>query len=294
MILTCPICSTRYAVDANSIPPEGREVRCARCGHTWYQEPQADDPDPSIFEGEPAQTAPEPPPDLMPDLSPDVSTDLAAELMAMPDMQDLAPAMDPDTETVADIRRDVDSEAEAAIARRQQRLREAGLIADTPDDAPNRPPTLWQMALARTILGIGWLGLIGLVLAVGWAALIYRPLLIQYWPQSATLYDAVGIKPDIAALKFASVAYRTAEEDGQPVLLVTGTLANDGAKEMVVPPVRVALLDAGRRELYHWTFSPSALTLAPGRTARFTTRVANPPASTRQLELHFVKTSDQP
>lgn len=44
MILTCTACATRYLVDPNSIGGAGREVRCARCGHTWFQSPARDLP----------------------------------------------------------------------------------------------------------------------------------------------------------------------------------------------------------------------------------------------------------
>ena len=49
MILTCPQCETRYQVDGGKFPPEGRSVRCAKCGHVWHQlglgpEPDAADP----------------------------------------------------------------------------------------------------------------------------------------------------------------------------------------------------------------------------------------------------------
>jgi predicted Zn finger-like uncharacterized protein len=53
MILTCPACATRYQADAAKFPPEGRRVRCAKCGHVWHQ-PGPQPPEPE------AAAAPEP------------------------------------------------------------------------------------------------------------------------------------------------------------------------------------------------------------------------------------------
>jgi predicted Zn finger-like uncharacterized protein len=55
MIVTCPVCSTRYVVDPRAISAAGRLVRCASCAHTWHQMPQ-DDEGPRRIE----LTAPEP------------------------------------------------------------------------------------------------------------------------------------------------------------------------------------------------------------------------------------------
>lgn len=67
MILTCPVCLTRYQADAANFPPAGRDVRCARCGNTWHQpgpEPEvAPEPvitEPAIATPEPAIATPEP------------------------------------------------------------------------------------------------------------------------------------------------------------------------------------------------------------------------------------------
>ncbi|CAK0763644.1 Znf/thioredoxin_put domain-containing protein [Azospirillaceae bacterium] len=44
MILTCPACSTRYAIDPTTLGAAGRKVRCAKCNHNWIQRPVAEPP----------------------------------------------------------------------------------------------------------------------------------------------------------------------------------------------------------------------------------------------------------
>ncbi len=38
MLLVCPNCRTRYVVPDNAIGADGRQVRCANCRHSWFQE----------------------------------------------------------------------------------------------------------------------------------------------------------------------------------------------------------------------------------------------------------------
>ena len=38
MLLICPNCRTRYVVPDSAIGVEGRQVRCANCKHSWFQD----------------------------------------------------------------------------------------------------------------------------------------------------------------------------------------------------------------------------------------------------------------
>lgn len=39
MRLHCPNCRAQYEVPDTAIPPEGRDVECSNCGHSWFQAP---------------------------------------------------------------------------------------------------------------------------------------------------------------------------------------------------------------------------------------------------------------
>ncbi len=242
MILTCPQCATRYQADATKFQPAGRNVRCAKCGHVWHQDPPPlPEPEPVVEEYvAPEQPSPPPPPEPIP--------------APPPRVQAYAPS--------------------PAIAR------EAAPV-QTP-----KGPSRWPAWLA---LGFGWAALAAAVLAIGWSALFFRPQVVTIWPQSASLYAALGLKSNAGGIDIQDVAYHRGSEAGQSVLSVTGRLANTGSRELPVPEIRVGLSDADNREIYHWTFVPGVMTLHPGQTRTFATRLTNPPEGARHFELRFAR-----
>jgi predicted Zn finger-like uncharacterized protein len=48
MVVTCPNCGSRYAVDPLAIGPAGRTVQCARCDNRWFQKVDGDAPPPYV------------------------------------------------------------------------------------------------------------------------------------------------------------------------------------------------------------------------------------------------------
>ena len=53
MRLVCPNCAAQYEVADNAIPTAGRNVQCANCENTWFQEPA------NAAKSKQKQTAPE-------------------------------------------------------------------------------------------------------------------------------------------------------------------------------------------------------------------------------------------
>jgi predicted Zn finger-like uncharacterized protein len=154
-----------------------------------------------------------------------------------------------------------------------------------PEPRVERAPIAWGAILA---VAAGWIGLIAVVLVIGFAAVRYRQEIAMIWPQSAGVYSSLGLKVNNRGIDFAHVDYHRESEDGQVVLAVTGTIVNDGDRELPVPQsVRVTLSDTSNHELYHWNFTPNVQTLKPGQSSAFLTRLSSPPAAASHLEVRF-------
>lgn len=142
---------------------------------------------------------------------------------------------------------------------------------------------------ARLGVGLGWLGLIVVILLIGWSAMAFRQQIARVWPQSASIYSALGMKTDASGLSIRDTAIHRTTENGEAVLAVSGLLANNSAHELAVPQVRIGLVDDDHRELYHWKIIPNATTLRPGQTTQFSGRLTNPPSGYSHFEFRFAR-----
>jgi len=92
MRLICPNCVAQYEVDEDVIPPEGRDVQCANCGHNWFQDALqmlSTDAEIPSGTGDPDSDVP---PELFNDLEGKLNTEFAsARAQVAPDPNDMEP-----------------------------------------------------------------------------------------------------------------------------------------------------------------------------------------------------------
>ncbi len=133
----------------------------------------------------------------------------------------------------------------------------------------------------------GWAGL-GLVLTLFLGGgYLWRNSMVRAWPQTATLYAALGVAVNPLGMTLRNVTYDHSYENGLPVLAIRGEIVNITNERLMVPAISVQLKDARNQELYSWSFSLDQPRLPPKAKARVITRLSSPPAEARHLEVRF-------
>lgn len=145
---------------------------------------------------------------------------------------------------------------------------------------------------SKPFLIAGSASLVAVVLVIGVVASVYRREVVEAWPKTASLYSGLGVQVAPAGLKLGNTKTVEVPQNGQIVLTVTGAVTNVANRELPVPQIRVGLVDRDKRELYHWTVAPHVMTLKPGQTTQFVTRLSNPPDGAANYEIRFAKAGE--
>jgi predicted Zn finger-like uncharacterized protein len=251
MIITCPSCATQFFVPDDKIGPHGRRVRCAKCAEQWLQKPEP----------------------------------------AMPRARAPKPALDDDDPFATpayEEGRDDDLDFEDDVAQMADRLG----VDDEPDDDDDdaaiadtvAPPARRRGAWA------GWVLLLLVLAGLGGGGYVARQPIVDFWPPAARAYQLARLdvaEPVMYGLSIQNVTSERAIDSGQRVLLVSGDVVNDAVQSKPLPRLRVALTDAGGKEIYHWTVTLAKPELGPDESVRFSTRLPNPPEAAKSLAVRF-------
>ena len=133
--------------------------------------------------------------------------------------------------------------------------------------------------------------IVALAIAVA-GLVIWRGDVVRAVPQTASLFDAIGLPVNLRGLVFDNVRTTGELHDGVPVLIIEGTIANVAGKTVEVPRLRFAMRNRAGHEVYAWTSVTGRSILAAGETAAFRTRLASPPADGRDVIVRFFNRRD--
>jgi len=281
MILTCPSCGTQYAVKDGAIPPEGRKVRCAACGHSWHQT-AAETPEEATAAEDPLQEPEEfAPPEADEGWStedgrawgseaePHGENEQVSESVAEGPIESGAPGAplveppssvpvpSPDAEQWAV--QSYDESPEELAKEIPDREEIAAAEAETPDQ--QRRSWLTGVLIAVLVVAI-------IALAVWFLA-----------PNSVRR----GLGLAAAAAPALQIAAGTPERQklasGNELVVVSGRIINPSASNQPVPPIKAQLRDRSGRLVFSWTIDPPAPSLPPGGSAPFNSAEMGVPAS---------------
>ena len=284
MILTCPNCGTQYVVKDGAIPPQGRQVRCASCKHSWHQDPGAQpEPEPGAQVEADEETIAEA--TLIEPRSGPEAEERAYE-EAVVDGATEAPAGLVPEERTDEFAESIPVQGPALPAEEEPRpaaasqpdWREPPQPEVQEDDFgpfPEREDEVEPRRRSRLA------GLLLIVMVVAALAAAFWFLAPPEWKARVGL--AGGGESPLALVTTHMDRQRL--ESGNELLTVTGRVINPTDTDQQVPPLRAELRTKTGQVVYSWTIAPPARSLPPGASASFNSAEVNVPPGGDELTI---------
>jgi Protein of unknown function (DUF3426). len=283
MLISCPNCATNFSVPDKALGIAGRTLKCARCGHKWFQSAPRPEDDFALDESSfPPPPLPEPRPVFAPEpeahAAPGPEPDLTRFDFGRPPPP--AEPVDLDDPPIPDLRR---------------QLKESGVLPPELDlDGEPKPIPEVFASPPRTRKGTGglWLLLLALLLAAaGGGAYQFQDKVVGLWPPAHQILTDMGLRVERPGagleLKNAGTPERLVQNDSE-ILIVRGIIANVSDRERPVPTMKLVLLDKDRVVVQEKLSQPPVTALDPGGTAGFRILLERPDPNAVEVNVLFV------
>lgn len=304
MKIKCPDCSTSYEIKAEALGPEGRSVKCAKCGNRWFVSPNDEEEGEVDFEAAKGST---------------VASDAAEDENSEKDEADwTADAEDDAADTESNEQSDAPDEAEEQVAYTPPAGLPGGsadeekFSADLADEdesgadiesSAKRPKiivnpnkfrrnhfgAIIDWAMRRNFRRIGGVAIFGFALALCASFFLMRDVIVKQSPDLASLFQIAGFEVNLRGLEFRNLHTITEVEDGKRVLVVEGSIRNLQEEINPVPAVRLSIRNSDLQEIYAWTVEPRTKSLNGLDETRFRTILADPPGEASDIQVRFVE-----
>jgi hypothetical protein len=130
------------------------------------------------------------------------------------------------------------------------------------------------------------------LVAVNLGLVAWRIEVVRYLPQTAVIYEAIGLPVNLRGLEFKSITVVAETHDGVRVLVVDGSIVNVAGRSTEVPRLRFAIRNKLGHEIYTWTALPTRSILAPRDELAFRSRLASPPTDSHDVLVRFFNRRD--
>jgi predicted Zn finger-like uncharacterized protein len=261
--LTCQKCSTVYRLDPVKLD-RGRMVRCSACRAEWYQQPPVNGIVPVALD------APPPPPTAAPE-------------------QPQPPGEQPEwmrDEPVDDLTFKPTNKGEYFLED-DMRVTPDMVMPETP--FPKTPgaelpgPVLTHQPMGMGAAAYGVFVFLLLFCLTAAPLMLFRQKVVSHYPPMLTLYSAAGIRVEApgTGLSFASMSAEHRIDKDAHTLVIDVKLTNNSDAELPYPSLRLAVLNAGGKDIKDWDFTPDKKTLKAGETVPVALNFPNPPEEGR-------------
>ncbi|MGE5503424.1 MAG: DUF3426 domain-containing protein [Actinomycetota bacterium] len=283
MLISCPNCSTSFSIPDKALGDKGRTLKCAKCGHKWFQAPiQADDLDLDL---------------AGPSITPTPAASAREEIE--PRYEEPAPAPSPPRGRDDDFDLDIEQPpipdfGERAAPERPDHV--SSLLDDEPEPIPEVFARPAQPAKSGTA-GLWVLLLLLLLGGAGGAAFYFQDRLVEIVPEAGDVLGQMGLrreKPGAGLqLRSAGTPERFVHNDTE-VLIVRGIIANVSERPRPVPMMKLVLLDKDKTVVQEKQSQPPVTMLDPQGTASFKIMLERPNPNAVEVNVVFVETAPAP
>ncbi|PVB62067.1 zinc-ribbon domain-containing protein [Labrenzia sp. 011] len=303
MKIKCPDCSTSYEIGAEALGPEGRSVKCAKCGNRWFVSPDVeegpigfeipDEEDATPVPEDVADTAEEA--DWTADAEEDVGSTLPGDaadslVAAKKDIPPVAPPPPPlvaadERKFAADLQ---DEEADDGSNDVETHAKRPKIIVNPDKFRRDHVSAVINWLFRRNFRRLGGFALFGIALVACILFVLMRDNIVKQSPDLASLFQMIGFDVNLRGLEFRNLRTFTEVEDGNRVLVVEGSIRNLLDETNVVPAVRLAIRSGDLQEVYAWTVEPRTTSLNALDETRFRTILTDPPVGATDIQVRFV------
>ena len=144
------------------------------------------------------------------------------------------------------------------------------------------------------LTGVVWAAAAVVVVLLIALGLIFREGVVRAWPQTASLYAAIGLPVNPTGLVIEDVHAEPSLQQGHATLAVSGVIRNVVDHAVTAPPLRISLVNAQGKRVAGQIATLDNARIPPGASRRFTTAIVDPPYSAAILHVDFALDAHAP